>query len=632
MRRSVPIFLGLCAVVAATPLLAADLSSDLNLLVFKGDQQLPRELGLTSVRSLATGDFDCDGSDDLAVGDDTSFVGSSQIPLAGSVSIGFGDRLTGLRTGGGQLINQDSSGIIGAAEQQDRFGEALAASDFNADGCSDLAIGVPGEDDAGAGTTDSGGAHVLFGAAGGLSGSNDLFLPGSEPAPNGTTSGHRKGEALTALRWTSASALPFLAISAVGHAPNLLFRAGGVAVRRSGSGLLATPVDFVSRSDFPFETDRIFGFFGSTLAAGDFNNDGFDDLVAYAFSEGCIVPGPPALCNEGRGILWIVYGASAVSGFEYERIDQDTPGVPGAPENSDAFGRALAVGDFNNDGRDDLAVGAPGEDIGNIVSSGSVTILYGANGGLRGNAGTSIAFGQTEIDGLAAEAGDEFGAALSVGDFNRDGFDDLAIGVPLEDVGAVEDAGSVAVVYGSPAGIDTGVSKVFDLSTSGISGNAATDDRFGIALSAGDFNDDQVDDLAVGIENRRNPFDIPVGAVSMIFSTADTVTSIESITPNPVLVGQPYTVAVRSTRQNTGGTQLGRGTVIVSVSGNGGTCTATLSNVGTGSCQISTVTAGLRTVSATHPAILGYRASSAAPAALNVISPPGDAIFANAFE
>jgi hypothetical protein len=602
---------------------AADLSTELSGLVIKGGQQLPKQSSPSAVGVLSTGDFDCDGVIDLAAGDASSDVidnvgGDND----GSLSIGFGDPLIGLRLGGGQLISQNTDGISDVAEANDRFGDALAAADFNGDNCSDLAIGVSGEDDASAGTTDSGGVHLLFGAAGGLSTSNDLFLPGTEAAPHGTTGGHRKGDALAALHWTAASALPYLAINAIGHAPNLLVFAGGVSVRRTGSAVLNTPVDFASRSDFPFEADRQSGQFGETLAAGDFNNDGFDDLVAFGVSDGCIIPTPAfSLCPDGKGFLWIVYGAASTGGFRYEKITQDSPGVPGVVEDDDFFGEALAVGDFNSDGIDDLAVGAP--------DSGSVTILYGAASGLLANAGSSIAFGQSEISGLAVEADDEFGASLSAGDFNRDGFDDLAIGVPLEDVSNVVDAGSVAVVYGSASGIDTRVAKIFDLSSAGISGDVATNDQFGIALSAADFNDDQVDDLAIGIANRADNTGASAGAVLMLFSTGDTATSIVAVTPNPVFVGQPYTVTVRSLRLNTGGTALGRGTVNVSVSGGGGSCTVTLNNTGNGSCQITTASAGLRTISAIHPAILGYRASSALPASINVVN---EVIFRNGFE
>jgi len=51
------------------------------------------------------------------------------------------------------------------------------------------------------------------------------------------------------------------------------------------------------------------------------------------------------------------------------------------------------------------------------------------------------------------EAGDEHGRAVAVGDFNRDGFDDVAMGAPGEDVNATTNAGSVVVSFGSTYGV-----------------------------------------------------------------------------------------------------------------------------------------------------------------------------------
>ena len=56
--------------------------------------------------------------------------------------------------------------------------------------------------------------------------------------------------------------------------------------------------------------------------------------------------------------------------------------------------------------------------------------------------------------GDGAEAGDQFGSALAVGDFEGDGFDDLAVGVPGEDVGPIPDAGAVDVLPGFETGLD----------------------------------------------------------------------------------------------------------------------------------------------------------------------------------
>ena len=64
-------------------------------------------------------------------------------------------------------------------------------------------------------------------------------------------------------------------------------------------------------------------------------------------------------------------------------------------------------------------------------------------------------FDQSDLGNLV-EAGDRFGASLTAGDFDNDGYDDLAIGLPGEDIGAVVDAGSILVVYGGLRGPQPG--------------------------------------------------------------------------------------------------------------------------------------------------------------------------------
>lgn len=92
--------------------------------------------------ALVAGDFDGDGYEDLAIGAMGEGFGSA--PRAGAVTVLFGSD-SGLTASGSQQWHQDSPGVPGGSEPDDNFGEAVAAGDFNRDGCSDLAVGVPGE-------------------------------------------------------------------------------------------------------------------------------------------------------------------------------------------------------------------------------------------------------------------------------------------------------------------------------------------------------------------------------------------------------------------------------------------------------------------------------------------------------
>jgi hypothetical protein len=169
---------------------------------------------------------------------------------------------------------------------------------------------------------------------------------------------------------------------------------------------------------------------------GDFNGDGFDDLAVG-------VPEEDVGSIENAGGVEVIYGSSSGLSATEARSDQfwtqDSPGVPGTSETDDEFGSALASGDFNGDGKDDLAIGVPGEDVGSIDSAGAVEVMYGSSSGLSPTFPRSDQLwtqDSTDINDIS-ESSDRFGSSLSTGDFDNDGRDDLAIGVPNEELGSI---------------------------------------------------------------------------------------------------------------------------------------------------------------------------------------------------
>ena len=110
--------------------------------------------------------------------------------------------------------------------------------------------------------------------------------------------------------------------------------------------------------------------------------------------------------------------------------------------------------------------------------------------------------------------------ATVMGDFNGDGFDDLAVGSPYEDVGTKSDAGAVNIIFGAPAGITTAGNRWIHQDSAGIAGVAGPGDRFGWALAAGDFNGDGFDDLAIGVPGEDVSSKIDAGAINIIFGAA----------------------------------------------------------------------------------------------------------------
>ncbi|WP_263322095.1 hypothetical protein [Endozoicomonas sp. Mp262] len=229
--------------------------------------------------------------------------------------------------------------------------------------------------------------------------------------------------------------------------------------------------------------------FGRTLASGDFNGDGVDDLIVGYSTED--ING-----HDDAGSLSIIYGSNGVTvpakglhrlgakGFHQDVIVGNI-----TAENGDQFASAFAVGDFNNDGYSDLAVGAAKEDVNGKDDAGAVVILYGGLEGLKSN--NVDIFNQDALKSGQNEKDDHFGYSLASADFNNDGFDDLAIGAPKEDLSGKDNAGIVWVMNGHPNGLysNRGTNKYFHQNTSGLNGiSLEKQDQFGFRLAAGDIN------------------------------------------------------------------------------------------------------------------------------------------------
>ena len=243
-------------------------------------------------------------------------------------------------------------------------------------------------------------------------------------------------------------------------------------------------------------------------AGVDFNGDGFADLAVGAPGEG--------IGNvQGAGALNVFFGSSTglqAAGDVLFQGSQPAQGGPvaGTAETGDGFGAAVAKGLFNDDDFFDVAVGVPGEAVGSDSEAGAVNVLYGSAAGL--SAGPLVVQDNPEPV-------DHFGASLAAGDFNGDGFFDLAAGAPGEDLGGTVDAGAVIVLFGSPGGITTAGHQTL-VQGSGISGAAETGDEFGHALATGLLAGDDLADLVVGSPSEDVGAATDAGAVNLLAGSA----------------------------------------------------------------------------------------------------------------
>jgi len=244
--------------------------------------------------------------------------------------------------------------------------------------------------------------------------------------------------------------------------------------------------------------------FGSALAVGDFNGDGREDLAASA--PGRLTSGAVYIAYQDTSTL----STTVPSGALGELLGS---GAPGWIAGGSGFGTSLTAGDFNGDGADDLAVGTPSYN----GSRGAVWVYYGKPGvGIVTGAGAvraphRILFGDYE-PGLTG-ANLAFGWAVQASDYDGDGRDDLAIGIPRTATSA--SSTYVSVLYGTSTGITTAKRYLF----TGLG-------RCGTSLAAGNFTADVYRDLAIGCPE-NNDGGTAAGAVYVLRGSSSLLGSVE---------------------------------------------------------------------------------------------------------
>ncbi|GAA3496209.1 FG-GAP repeat protein [Streptomyces prasinosporus] len=145
----------------------------------------------------------------------------------------------------------------------------------------------------------------------------------------------------------------------------------------------------------------------------DFNGDGYRDLAVGA-------PGAANGQVDAAGAVVVLYGsANGATASRRTVVTQATSGIPGAPEEWDRFGPAVASADLDRDGYADLLVGTPGESAGTMWGTGSLTVVWGGATGLKGGASVPTPTGLDE--------GCNFAAGVAAGDVTGDGAPDLGV-------------------------------------------------------------------------------------------------------------------------------------------------------------------------------------------------------------
>ncbi len=264
--------------------------------------------------------------------------------------------------------------------------------------------------------------------------------------------------------------------------------------------------------------------FGASVAVGDFDGDGHPDLAVGAPDWSGYMGSVTFFHGGGASRtlpLWDeVHGAS---GGEY-------------------LGWAMAAGDFDHDGKDELAVGAPGASVlyqGATVNKAGVVYVYQYQSGC-GCFQVIRTLSQVDTASFFPPVyGTEFGSVLAAGRWNDDLFRDLAVGVPSQNVDGHGEAGAVQIFYGSDSGLGTADAQGFRVGADGVTGTAADQDEMGWSLAGGDFDGDGHDDLAVGTPGRYGAGWYGAGAVYILRGSSSGITTNGLQVLTPAVYGAP---------------------------------------------------------------------------------------------
>ncbi|WP_211124101.1 FG-GAP and VCBS repeat-containing protein [Streptomyces yatensis] len=465
----------------------------------------------------------------------------------GVVGVAVGAVVTAAVAAGAGAVVSNGDGTDRSQPSPRAAAAGKTTGDFDGDGYADLGVGAP--DGTVSGKSKAGYVGVTYGAQSGVdTGRHGTLSQASAGVPGTPEAGDHFGSAVVRGD-VDGDGYTDLIVAANYEAIGDAKRAGSVTVVfGSKDGLSGDAIAFHA----PKAT--AYAMFGDTMAVGDYNHDGRDDI---AISDGTKVQ--------------IVSGAANLRETATPKMSSVTPPGGGAGIEH------LSSGDINGDGFADLVTVAYQDD---PADEGTLGVLPGSSGGLKGTSlGEDVALpfasyqavvgdingdGKDDVvtdTGFEDGPGDQrlrtypgtaqgldtanpvdwkgaaqSGTASQLTDINGDGNDDLVVSdTAAEAPGGYNDAGAITVLKGTKDWLtDTGA-QTFSLDTEGVPGEMAGNDKFGAAVSAADYNGDGKPDLAIGVPNRTEG----AGAVALLYAGADGITAEGSALIGPGDLGSP---------------------------------------------------------------------------------------------